>query len=88
MIASFSKITNACVVHFNEYDSISLRHLNCFHGFSECVVSYLLIVEVDFKLCLLEKQQKNELFFNMEKRVHPLFKTSMTWESLLYLHNR
>ena len=38
-------------------------------------------LSIDYKFCLLEKQQQPNFIFEM--RVYPLFRASMTWKSLL-----
>ena len=40
-------------------------------------------LSIDYKFCLLGKHQQPNFIFNMDMRVYPLFKASMTWKSLL-----
>ena len=47
------------------YEAISLSPLNCFQGLiaeAECMINYPSMVEVNYKLCHLEKQQQLNCF--------------------------
>ena len=47
------------------YEAISLSPLNCFQGLiaeAECMMNYPSMVEVNYKLCHLEKQQQLNCF--------------------------
>ena len=49
------------------------------------MMSYQTFFEVDHKFCLLEKQQLLNWLFKMERRVHPLSKSSMAQKSLFLI---